>query len=97
MAKEFKTLLGSRIYVEIPEIPESTVILDEEAKKAKAYEHRAKLARLKVYAVGTAIDNIKEGDLILIDPSALQKCPLVEISDKKNVLLVSPFDVIHIW
>lgn len=97
MAKEFKLLLGNRLYVELPEIPESPIILDEATKQAIAASEREKYSKLTVYAVGDSIKNIQEGDVILVDPKVLPNCPVISLSEKKDVILVSPFDVIHIW
>jgi hypothetical protein len=40
---------------------------------------------------------VKPGDVVLIDPAALSKAPLIPLSEDEQVLLVSPFDVIQIW
>ena len=55
------------------------------------------MSRLTVHSVGTANMDVKAGDVVLIDPQALQKAPLIPLSDEENVLLVSPFDVIMVW
>ncbi len=97
MAKEFKKLIGNRIYVEMPKKEESKLIVDENTKEALQKEMLKKMSKLTVYAVGDLVTNIAEGDTILIDPSALSKAPLIPLSDDKDVLLISPFDVIHVW
>ncbi len=41
---------------------------------------------------------IKEGDIVLVDPAALNKATLVPINDKdERAILVSPFDIIQVW
>jgi hypothetical protein len=97
MAKEFKKLIGNRIYVELPKKEESKLIVDENTKEALQKEMLKKMSKLKVYAVGDLVTNVIEGDMILIDPSALSKAPLIPLTDEKDVLLISPFDVIHVW
>jgi len=97
MAKEFKKLIGNRIYVEMPKKEESKLIVDENTKEALQKEMLKKMSKLTVYAVGDLVTNVAEGDTILIDPSALSKAPLIPLSDDKDVLLISPFDVIHVW
>lgn len=97
MAKEFKKLIGNRIYVEMPKKEESKLIVDENTKEALQKEMLKKMSKLKVYAVGDLVTNVAEGDTILIDPSALSKAPLIPLSEDKDVLLISPFDVIHVW
>jgi hypothetical protein len=90
-------LLGNRIYLEIPKKEESKLIVDENTKEALEKEMYKKMSRLTVHSVGTTIMDVKPGDVVLVDPSALQKAPLIPLSDDENVLLVSPFDVIQIW
>jgi hypothetical protein len=91
------TLLGNRIYLEIPKKEESKLIVDENTKEALEKEMYKKMSRLVVHSVGTANMDVKLGDVVLVDPAALQKAPLIPLSDEENVLLVSPFDVIMVW
>ena len=90
-------LLGNRIYLQIPQKEESKLIVDENTKEALEKEMYKKMSRLTVHSVGTANMDVKAGDVVLIDPQALQKAPLIPLSDEENVLLVSPFDVIMVW
>ena len=90
-------LLGNRIYLEIPKKEESKLIVDENTKEALEKEMYKKMSRLTVHSVGTANMDVKAGDVVLIDPQALQKAPLIPLSEEESVLLVSPFDVIMIW
>lgn len=94
---EFKKLLGNRIYVELPKKEESKLIVDENTKEALQKEMLKKMSRLKVYAVGDLVTNISVGEEILVDPGSLSKSLVIPISEEKDVLLVSPFDVIHVW
>lgn len=90
-------LLGNRIYVEMPkEDNDSKLIVDENTKEALQKEMLKKMSKLTVHSVGDTVNNIKTGDVILVDPLALQKSPLIML-EKETVLLVSPFDVIMIW
>ncbi len=97
MEKEFKVLRGNRIYLEIPEEPKSSIHLDEESKAAIEAEKMKKWGRLKVYAVGTLIEDIKVGDEVMIDPTAVSKIVKIPLSDTRDVLLLSTFDIAHIW
>jgi len=97
MAKEFKKLRGNRVYVEIPKKEESKLIVDENTKEALQKEMLKKMSKLTVYAVGDLVSDIKENDVVLVDPSKLKDALLIPISDEKNVLLVSSFDIIHVW
>ena len=90
-------LLGNRIYLEIPKKEESKLIVDENTKEALEKEMYKKMAKLKVHSVGTANMDVIVGDIVLVDPAALQKAPLIPLSEDEQVLLVSPFDVIMIW
>lgn len=91
------TLLGNRIFVEMPKAEESKLVVDENTKEALQMEMLKKMSKLKVHSVGSTVQDIKAGDMILVDPLALQKSPLIPLSDKETVLLVSPFDVILKW
>lgn len=94
---EFKKLLGNRIYVELPKQEESKLIVDENTKEALQKEMLKKMSKLTVYAVGDLVTNIAPGDVILVDPSSLSKSLLIPLSEDKDVLLISPFDVVHVW
>lgn len=91
------TLLGNRIFVEMPKQEESKLVVDENTKEALQMEMLKKMSKVKVHSVGTTVHDIKAGDTILVDPLALQKSPLIPLSDTETVLLVSPFDVIMKW
>ena len=91
------TLLGNRIYVEMPKEEESKLIVDENTKEALQKELLKKMSKLTVHSVGTTVTGIVKGDVILVDPAALNKATLVPLSDDETVILISPFDVIMIW
>lgn len=97
MPKEFKRLLGNRLYLEIPEEPKSAVILDDESKAALEIEKTKKYGRLKVYAVGDTITHIEEGDEIMIDPSSVANVIRIPLSEDRVVMMISIFQVAHIW
>ena len=97
MSKPYKKLLGNRIYVNIPKKDDSKIIVDENTKEALQREMLKKMSKLEVFDVGDLISNISIGDFLLIDPSKLKDAMVIPLSDDKDVLLVSPFDVIHIW
>ena len=97
MAKEFKKLRGNRVYVEIPKKEESKLIVDENTKEALQKEMLKKMSKLIVYAVGELVTDIKEKDVVLVDPGKLKDALLIPLSDEKDVLLISPFDIVHIW
>ena len=91
------TLLGNRIFLEMPKQEETKLIVDENTKEALNKEMIKKLSKLVVHSVGDLIQNIQKGDVLLVDPNALQKAPLIPLSEEETVMLVSPFDVIMKW
>lgn len=89
-------LLGNRIFLEMPKKEDSKLIVDENTKEALNKEMLKKLSKLKVDSVGDTVSNINIGDMVLVDPNHLQKCPIIEV-EGKELILISPFDVILIW
>jgi hypothetical protein len=92
-------LLGNRVLLEMPpQDDNSKLIVDENTKEALQRELLNKMSKLKVLQVGTIVTEIKEGDVVLVDPAALNKATLVPINDKdERAILVSPFDIIQVW
>jgi len=95
--KPYKKLLGNRIYVEIPKKEESKLIVDENTKEALQREMLKRMSKLTVFDVGDLVTNIKVGEVILVDPGKLKDAMVIPLSEDKDVLLVSPFDVMHVW
>lgn len=97
--KNMATLLGNRIYLEIPKKEESKLIVDENTKEALEKEMIKKMSRLTIHSVGTANmdERLVPGAVVLVDPEALSKARMIPLSDDETVLLVSPFDIIQIW
>ena len=89
-------LLGNRIFLEMPKKEDSKLIVDENTKEALNKEMLKKLSKLKVDSVGDTVTNINVGDMVLVDPNYLQKCPIIEV-EGKELILISPFDVILVW
>jgi hypothetical protein len=82
----------------MPKKEESKLIVDENTKDALKKELLNKMSKLTVYAVGDLVTSIKPGDEVLVDPEALaRKATIIPLSEDKEVLLVSPFDIVHIW
>lgn len=95
--KPYKKLLGNRIYVEIPKKEESKLIVDENTKEALQREMLKRMSKLTVFDIGDLVTNIKVGDVILVDPGKLKDAMVIPLLEDKDVLLVSPFDVMHVW
>ena len=96
--KPYKQLLGNRIYLELPKKDESKLIVDENTKEALQKEVMKKMSKLKVYDVGNNVDLVKAGDIVLVDPSKITNAVIVpNLGLDVDIILISPFDVIHVW
>lgn len=95
--KEFSKLFGNRIYLEFPKEQDFTVIVDPKTKQELQREFLTTIQRLKVYAVGDSISHIKEGDEVMVDPATAQRALIIDLSENRKVLLVSVFDIVHLW
>ena len=89
-------LLGNRVLLELPPKEESKLIVDENTKEALQKKLMEKMSKLKVYNVGDTVQTIKKGDIVLVDPEALQKAKIVPL-ENKEVMLVSYFDIVLVW
>ncbi len=98
MSKEYKKLLGNRVYIEV-DMPNYTIVMDEAIKKKLIAEVVKELNRAKIYDIGTGVtkDTIEIGDEVLVGRDGVVKGEFINLSEKKTVLMVSPFDIIHIW
>lgn len=97
MKKPFKKLFGYRVYLLAPEIGSSKVVLSGEAKKEVVKAKMKDFMRLKVYAVGSLVDSVKEGDEVLIGDRALSNSPIIDLTDDLSVILIDVHEIIHIW
>ena len=97
MTKPFKKLLGNRVYLNIPEIPESNIILSEEMKKDLIITQQEKYRKLVVYDVGDSTGYLNIGDVVFVDPVTIQNAPVIPLTSTLSVLLISPASIIHIW
>ena len=95
---EFRKLLGRRIYLELPvEKVSSLKYIDAETQAMLDAEKMRSFGRLRVYAVGSDITDISEGDEVMIDPTSAAKVAKIILSEEKEVIMVSIFDIAHIW
>jgi len=96
--KPYKELIGNRIYVSVPKKDEkSKIIVDSATKEDLQREMLKKMSKLTVFDVGNSVNFCKPGDIVLVDPSKLKEAMLIPLTPDKDVLLLSPFDIIHIW
>ena len=105
MEKGFKRLLGQRVYLLAPEVKTEKIHLSDKAKKEIAAERMKGFMRLKVYAVGEGVRNesgigflpVNEGDEVLVGDMALANAPIIHLDNGVSVILVSYYDIVHIW
>ena len=97
MAKEFQELYGQRIYLEIPKKEDAKLIVDENTKEALQKEMLKKMSKMTIYAVGSTVTHLKEGEIVLVDPGALSRASVIPLSDKRDVLMINSLDIIHKW
>ena len=90
-------LLGNRVLLVIPKKEETKLIIDHNTKEDLQKELFKKMSKLKVHSVGDTVNNFTAGDIVLVEPSALQKGVLIDISEEEQVVLVSVFDVVLVW
>lgn len=97
MEKPFKKVFGNRVYLEVPKMPESSIVISEESKKKWFEDNKLALSKFTVYAVGDSVNSIKEGDVVAVDQPALARAAVLKIDEGKEVIVISIFDVAHIW
>ena len=91
-------VLGKFVYIDIPEKPETKIQVDENTKEALQKEWIAKLSKLKVWAVGeNANPSIKEGDMVLIDPNAINTIKMIPMDDGSTKGMILDYNIVHIW
>jgi hypothetical protein len=90
-------LRGNRIFIELPDEKKTKLTVDHNTKEALEKEMLIKMNKVKVHSVGDLISDIKPGDVILVEPLALQRALTIPLNDKERVGLISTFDVIMIW
>lgn len=95
--KEFKRVLGNRIYLEYPEPQDGNIIIDGKTKDKIREEYVASIGRLRVYAVGDTVTHVKEGDEVMVDGDYFQRPNIVTLSKERKVLVVPVFQISHIW
>lgn len=92
---EFTKLRGRRILIEKPVRPESAIELTEEVKMSLDHEFMKKWSRLKVYAVGEDVTDVKVGDEVYVG-SALTTSEILEI-EGKHFLMIGEHEVAIVW
>jgi hypothetical protein len=95
---------SSRVYLDMPQLPETKIELSPEMKKELREELTTKFDRLKVFAVGrkpsseTAfyMDDIRVGDEVFVDPGEARRAVICNIEGKDKMIV--PFHaILHVW
>lgn len=89
-------ILGDRVYLAMPELPETKLELSPEFKKIQKEEILGKFDKLIVKGIGEKVINISKGDVVRVEPSALNRAMLIEI-DGKEVISVPEYSIMHVW
>lgn len=97
MAQDKIVLRGNRVYLELPQTTDSKVIVDHNTKEALQQAFAAKMLKATIYAVGESVTGLEPGNVVLVDPIALGKAPIIPIDETTTVVLVSSFDIVHKW
>jgi len=97
MKKPFEELFGNRVFLEIPKIPESNILLSDEAQRVWIEEQKLSLNKFKVYAVGDDVTKVKEGDEVAVDMQALSRAQVFRLTKEIEVLPISVFDISLRW
>lgn len=89
-------LKGKRVLLSKPEIEKSAIQMSPEVQEALDKENMKKWTHLEVFAVGEMVENIKEGDVVYLPKSALERSDIVEVEGEIK-LMVSDFDIAIVW
>ena len=97
MNKPFKKLLGNRVLLKTPALPETKLQLSKEAQESIKQSYLEKLDKLEVYAIGDSVTTVTEGDIVTIPITLILNSQKIKISDDLEVCLVSVYDISIIW
>jgi co-chaperonin GroES (HSP10) len=99
-------VLGNRVYLLLPQLPETKIELSPATKKQLEEEMVGKYDKLEVLAIGEGVNNsavagatnplVKVGDTVMVDPMGLKRGVVFELEDKK-VIAVAYYDILHVW
>lgn len=97
MNKPFKKLLGNRVLLKTPALPESNLKVPTAAQEELKKAYLEKLDKLEVYAVGDTVTTVAEGDIVTIPIPNVLNGQKIKLSDDLEVCLVSIFDISIVW
>lgn len=85
-----------RVLLNLPEPPDSNLILNDETKNRMMEEQVKKMNKLEIFMVGENVDFLKKGDIVYIPNDSLQRASVVEVDDKPKAM-VNSMDIAIIW
>jgi 50S ribosomal subunit-associated GTPase HflX len=94
--EKFKMLRGRAILIDVPEKKESSIQLSAQDEDYIMKEAMKLWTALNVYAVGTTVEDVKEGDKVYVRTGALESSEKIEV-DGKIKLVITEGDVIIVW
>lgn len=97
MNKPFKKLLGNRVLLKTPPLPESKLQLSKEAQESLKEDYLKKLDKLEVYAIGDTVTTVAEGDFVTVPVPTVLNAQKIKLSTDLEVCLVSIFDISLVW
>jgi len=97
-------ILGNRVYLLMPTLPERKIDISPELEKQLKEEMDIKFDRMTVYDVGQtngaeAVKSeplINPGDEVFVDPNSLKRGVILKI-DGKDVICVMGYEIMHVW
>jgi hypothetical protein len=98
MSKPFKKLRGRTILLSVPERKKSSIELSAKDEDMIMQEAAKLWSKLTVYAVGSTVEDVKEGDQVYVRTSSLNMETVERIEIDGSVKLVlNEGDVIIVW
>ena len=97
MNKPIKKILGNRVLLKTPPLPESKLQLSKEAQESLKEDYLKKLDKLEVYEVGDTVTTIQAGDIVTIPVPSVLNGQKIKLSEELEVCLVSAFDISIVW
>ena len=94
--KPFKKLRGRAILLDVPQRKPSSIELSTKDEELIMQEAMKLWTRLNVFAIGSTVEEIEEGDKVYIRTASLEGAEKIEI-DGEVKLLVSEGEVVLIW
>lgn len=89
-------VLGFRVYLDLPAVPETKTVLHGKAKEEYEKEMYLKYTKLKVFAVGHLCKDVKVGDVVQVENHVLAKHSIIEVEGDEK-MVISEHDISHIW